>query len=88
MTYLILALLAPPQVAAAQYDGEYGLWVTDSGGEVGVGWLTAGAQPGVLEVLSGDRSLYRAETPLGQAHFASFARPDEGSVILRYGGLS
>ena len=89
MAFLILALLLPLQVAGAQaqFDGEYGLWVTDSGGEVGVGWLTAGAQEGVLEVFSGGRSLYRTETPRGQAHFASFARPSGDSVLLRYGGV-
>ena len=52
-TVLILALLAPlPAAGQVRLEGEYGLWVTDSGGEVGVAWLVSGAEVGVLEVLS------------------------------------
>ena len=68
-----------------QVDGEYGLWVTDNAGELGVAWLTSGAEEGFVEVLSGERSLYRVETPLGGAHSATFPRPAGDSVLLRYG---
>ncbi len=88
-TALILALLAPlPAAGQVRLEGEYGLWVTDSGGEVGVGWLVSGAEEGVLEVLSEGRSVYRVETPSGESHFATFPRPSEDVVLLRYGALS
>ena len=47
---LSLVLLRPLPAAGTQtrLDGEYGLWVTDSGGELGVGWLTSGAEEGIL----------------------------------------
>jgi hypothetical protein len=70
-----------------QVEGEYGLWVTDSGGEVGVGWLLSGAEEGVLEVLSEGRIVYRVETPRAEAHFTRFPRPSSDVVLLRYGAL-
>ena len=70
-----------------QLDGEYGLWVTDSGGELGVGWLLSRAEVGVLEVFSEGRSVHRVETPLGQAYFTTFPRPSGDTVLLRYGAL-
>ena len=83
---LILALLAPlPAAGQTQLEGEYGLWVTDSGGEVGVGWLVSGAEEGVLEVLSEGRSVYRVETPRAESHFTTFPRPSGDVVLLRYG---
>jgi len=68
-----------------QLEGEYGLWVTDSGGEVGVGWLLSGPEEGVLEVLSEGRIVYRVKTPSSEAHFARFPRPSGDTVLLRYG---
>ena len=84
-----LALLGFVPAAGAQVllEGEYGLRVTDSGGELGVGWLTSGAEEGVLEVFSEGRSVYRVETPLAQGHFTVFPRPSGDSVLLRYGAL-
>ena len=35
--------------------------MTDSGGEVGVGWLVSGAEEGVLEVLSEGRIVHQVE---------------------------
>ena len=61
--------------------------VTDSGGELGVGWLTSGYEEGVLEGFLEGRSVYRVETPLAQAHFMAFARLSGDSVLLRYGAL-
>jgi hypothetical protein len=87
-TSLILALLsALPAAGQVQLEGEYGLRVTDSGGEVGVGWLLSSAQEGVLEVFSEGRSVYRAETPNGESHFTTFPRPSGDVVLLRYGAL-
>ena len=88
-----LALLGSVPAAGAQVPlegelgGEYGLRVTDSGGELGVGWLTSDAEEGVLEVFSEGRSVYRVETPPAQAHFTAFPRPGGDSVLLRYGAL-
>ena len=86
---VILSLLGPLSAAGSQVqlDGEHGLWVTDSGGEMGVGWLLSRSGVGVLEVFSEGRSVYRVETPLGQAHFTTFPRPSGATVLLRYGAL-
>ena len=86
---MILSLLGPLPAAGgqAQLDGEYGLWVTDSGGELGVGWLLSQSEVGVLEVFSEGRSVHRVETPLAQAHFTTFPRPGGDTVLLRYGAL-
>ncbi len=83
-----LALLGPTLAAGqVRLEGEYGLRVTDSGGELGVGWLLSGAKEGVLEVVSGGRSVHRVETPSGEAHFTTFPRPTGDTVLLRYGAL-
>ena len=83
-----LALLGSlPAAGQVRLEGEYGLWVTNSEGEVGVGWLLSGAEQGVLEVLSEDRIVYRVETPSAEAHFARFPRPAGDTVVLRYGAL-
>ena len=80
--FVTLALLGSlPAAGQVQLEGEYGLWVTDSGGEVGVGWLLYGAKEGVLEVLSEGRIVYRVETPSAEAHFARFPRYSK-----RFGG--
>lgn len=77
-----------PTARQSGLEGEYGLRVTLSGDEIGVGWLTSGAHEGVLEVLAGDRSVYSTQTPAGGAHFATFPRPrDAETVVLRYGAL-
>ena len=89
-TALVILFLLGPLAAAggqAQLDGEYGLWVTDSGGELGVGWLLSQYGVGVLEVFSEGSSVHRVETPLGQAHFTTFPRPRGDTVLLRYGAL-
>jgi hypothetical protein len=77
----------PVAGSQVQIEGEYGLWVTDSEGVLGVGWLLSQAEAGVLEVFSEGRIIYRVETPLGQAHFTTLPRPDEDTVLLRYGAL-
>jgi hypothetical protein len=87
---LTVALVGLPSAARGQAElgGEYGLWVTDSGGdEVGVGWLLSGSGRGFLEVFADGRSFHRAETPSGQSHFATFPRPSADTVLLRYGAL-
>ena len=88
---LIVALVGPLLPAAAggqtRLEGEHGLWVTDSAGEVGVRWLISDYEEGVLEVLSEGRSVYRVETPRGLAHFTTFPRPSGDAVLLRYGAL-
>ena len=85
---VILSLLGPLSAAGSQVlDGEHGLWVTDSGGEMGVGWLLSRAEVGVLEVFSEGHSVYRFETPPGGAHFTTFPRPSGVTVLLRYGAL-
>lgn len=81
---LLLALPPRPAVAQMSVEGEYGLWVTDAEGEIGVGWLTPGAQPGVLRVLVADSVVLDVETPAAGAHYVTFARPDR-DVELRYG---
>ena len=85
-----LGLLGPTPASGsqAQLDGEYGLWATDSGGTVGVGWLTSVAQEGFLEVISEGSTGYRIETPPRQAHFTTFPRPSGDMARLRYGALS
>lgn len=89
-TLVSLVLLSPLPVAGsqAQLEGEYGLWVTDSAGEVGVGWLTSSAEEGVLEVISAGSTVHRIETPPQGAHFTTFPRPRGATALLRYGTLS
>ena len=66
-------------------EGEYGLWVSHTGGDVTVAWLTEPARAGILEVIvEGDRVL-RQETPPDDAHRVSFPRPRADRVLLRYG---
>jgi hypothetical protein len=90
---LVLAIQGQIPLAGAQsdaqprFEGAFGLWVTDSAGELGVGWLTASPELGVLEVFSGGRSVHRVETPLGQSHHATLPRPSGDSVLLRFGVL-
>jgi hypothetical protein len=77
-----------PALAGAQYEteGEHGLFVTETGGEIGVGWLTAGVAAGVLLVTADDSVLLEVETPAAGAHRATFARPG-ADVVIRYGAL-
>ena len=85
-----LVLLTPLPSAGqieGEFEGEYGLWVTDDGGEWGVGWLLSEAEEGVLEVLSEGRIVYRVETPSAESHFTKFPRPSGDVVLLRYGAL-
>ncbi len=85
-----LVLMAPLSAAGSQarLEGEYGLWVTDSQGTLGVGWLTSSVAIGVLEVVSDGRTVYRIESPRGQAHHATLPRPDGETALLRYGELA
>ena len=61
-----------PGAAQMHTEGEYGLWVTDSSGEIGVGWLTTGARAGILRVLVGDSLAFEAETPTAGSHHVTF----------------
>ncbi len=87
--FVILALLSPLSVSGTQVrlDGEYGLWVTDSRGVFGVGWLTSSVEEGVIEVFAEGRLEYRIETPSAQAHITTLPRPSADSVLLSYGAL-
>ena len=69
---MMLALLGPfPVAGQAQLEGEYGLWVTDSGGgKLGVGWLLSRRGEGVLEVLSEGRIVHQVE---GQSEYPTGA---------------
>ena len=60
---MMLALLGPfPVAGQVQLEGEYGLWVTDSGGgKLGVGWLLSRRGEGVLEVLFKGRIVHQVE---------------------------
>jgi hypothetical protein len=79
-----------PQEDAGQedvrFDGEYGLWVWESGDSLKVQWLTREAGAGYLEVLVDGGAVFEVETEPGTAHAASFARPAEPELMLRYGG--
>jgi len=81
------ALLVAPVAAAAQnVEGEYGLRVTDTGGQIGVSWLTSAPVVGVLRVMAGDNLLFEARTPTSGSHHESFPRPDR-DVEIRYGAV-
>lgn len=84
---LLAGLAASPASGQQRLEGEYGLRVMERDGELEVGWLMEGAARGVLEVYQGDERLHRFETELAQAHSASFERPGEGPIVLRYGAL-
>lgn len=84
---LLVGLAASSASAQQRLEGEYGLRVMERDGELEVGWLMEGAARGVLEVYRGDERLHRFETDLAQAHSASFERPGEGPIVLRYGAL-
>jgi len=81
--------LGGPSPLLAQYhlEGEYGLWVTERGEDLHVGWLTKSPTRGVLEVTRNGQSLGRFETPLSQGHEVDFPRPPDGPLLLRYGAL-
>jgi Calcineurin-like phosphoesterase len=90
--FALLGVVLPLGLAAAvprsrqgNLEGEYGLRVTIDGDDLGVGWLSSGGKEGVLEVSSGGRTVFRTETPLAGAHFATFRRPDGDTLVLRYG---
>lgn len=88
---LLCACLAGPGPgrleAQLHLAGEYGLWVTERGPDLHVGWLTEETVPGVLEVMRDGERLHRFETPPAQGHSADFPRPDDGPLVLRYGAL-
>lgn len=82
----VLTLVLGPAGAFGQMDieGEYGLRVTDSAGQIGVGWLTDGLHVGALRVQVGDSVLLDVTTPAAGAHFVTFRRPTT-DVAIRYG---
>ncbi len=80
----LLALSSGPAQAQTRVEGEYGLWVTDDGVELGVHWLTSGAQEGFLQVLTDDGLILDTKTPRAESHEVSLPRLDR-DVLLRYG---
>jgi hypothetical protein len=82
----LLGLLLLPQTVGAQdsIDGEFGLRVTDVGGEIGVGWLTSESGRGHLRVWSGDEVFVDVETPASGAHYVTFPNPHR-DVDVAYG---
>jgi hypothetical protein len=79
------AFLAQPD--SVRLDGEYGLSVRFEGDSVRVGWITAPAAPGALQVLSRGRVHFETTTPADSAHAAVFRNPGRDTVVLRYGAL-
>jgi hypothetical protein len=70
-----------------RFEGEHGLAVHLQGDSVVVRWLTAGAQPGSLVVMAGERALARVATATGFVHRAAFPAPAaEHDLLLEYGG--
>ena len=87
---LLLLATALPRPAAGQgtaMTGEHGLGVWIDGDRLVVGWLTDGAERGLLEAVVDGRVVHRDTTPRGGAHEVSFPRPDAPAVTLRYGAL-
>lgn len=84
---LAAAWTAPVEAQEHRVSGEYGLWVAERDGQVHVAWLTEGPEPGVLEVLQVDERVHHVETPADRSHRASFPRPGDGPLVLRYGAL-
>jgi hypothetical protein len=82
----LLGLLALAQAVKAQspIDGEFGLRVTDTGDEIGVGWLTSESGPGHLRVWSGDDVFVDVETPPSGSHYVTFPNPHR-DVDVAYG---
>ena len=80
----LLAFGSGSAEAQTRVEGEYGLWVTNDGDEIGVHWLTSGAQEGFLQVLSDGDPIFETETPRAESHTVSLPRPDQ-DVVLRYG---
>ncbi|UCC82599.1 MAG: metallophosphoesterase [Gemmatimonadota bacterium] len=83
-------VLPAPQEDAGQaelrLDGEYGLWVRESGDSLEARWLTREAGAGYLEVIVDGGAVFEVETEPGTAHAASFSRPAAPELMLRYGG--
>ncbi len=74
--------------AEVRFDGEYGLWVRESGDSLVVQWLTREAGAGYLEVLVDGGAVFKFETEPDTAHAVSFPRPAAPELMLRYGGRS
>jgi hypothetical protein len=70
-----------------RFDGEYGLWVQEVGGNLEVRWMTREGSAGTLEAAVGGRVVHSTTTPAGASHEATFARPRGSAVTLRYGAL-
>jgi hypothetical protein len=79
-----MAILPRAGSGQTTIDGELGLRVTDSGGEIGVGWLTSESGPGRLRVWAGDEVFVDVETPPSGVHYVTFPNPGR-DVDLSYG---
>src|SRR5687767_10498765 len=75
---------APDTLDMEGFQGESGLWVRETGGQLQVAWLTAPDETGLLEVWRGGEQVHRATTPPGRRHVASLSAPIY-PVVLRFG---
>ncbi|MEX1256698.1 MAG: metallophosphoesterase [Gemmatimonadota bacterium] len=81
-----LVLLHPfPLASQPRVEGEYGLRVSRSGGDLAVGWLTPSPARGVLEVVAAGRTIHRVETPVDFSHLATIPIPSSEDIVLHYG---
>ncbi len=77
---------AEAQEPEVRFDGEYGLWVRESGDSLEVRWFARQRGPGYLEVVVDGGTAFEIETAPGTAHAAAFAKPAAAELTLRYGG--
>lgn len=77
-----------PAPAGPRLDAEYGLWVTEEAGRLGVGWITRREGPGRLAVLEPGGACREHATPPGRAHRVTVSVPERGTVRLRYGSAT
>ncbi|MHC4710372.1 MAG: hypothetical protein ACYTA3_08100, partial [Planctomycetota bacterium] len=82
---------APATQETAALYGEYGLYVMESGDTIEVRWLTAVPDSGFLTVRATGSGRaadeIRLTTSPSRAHSASFRRPADGPLTLRYGAV-
>jgi hypothetical protein len=71
---------------APSFDGEYGLFVSDTEDSVVVRWITQAGEPGFLRASVGSRTVYQGRTPEGIGHRTAFRRPGGKLLTLIYGG--
>jgi len=83
---------APATQETAALYGEYGLYVMESGDTIEVRWLTAVPDSGFLTVRATGSGRgtdeIRLTTGRSEAHSASFRRPADGPLTLRYGAVA